>query len=289
MSKAKKLRTWGNKRPFVRNSGRNNCFRKFIFEIYGVYLTKLDNPVVLDVGAGKGNLSFLLENLSCVRTVAIEPRELDFFKLMRKYQNGAFHKTFIDDLSVKKSDFQNNLRAVHHLKICLSDNFLESLKLELHSDSLVSSDFKTQLKDSLHESSSLNWSKKGLTEHEDSVEDIETCKTINKTPKELVKELKEANEIVNIFKRTALVIGMHPDQATGVIVKLANILNVPFAVVPCCVYYKEFTKRKLNDGTLVKNYDQLKEFIKQQGDNVQEKVLEFGGKNCCIFQLPKQT
>jgi len=38
---------------------------------------------------------------------------------------------------------------------------------------------------------------------------------------------------------------MHPDQAAGPIVKYAVQYQKSFAVVPCCVYSKEFPKRKL--------------------------------------------
>ena len=35
-----------------------------------------------------------------------------------------------------------------------------------------------------------------------------------------------------------LIIGMHPDEATGEIIEYARLKNIPFAIVPCCAVGK---------------------------------------------------
>jgi hypothetical protein len=47
------------------------------------------------------------------------------------------------------------------------------------------------------------------------------------------------------LSRASLVVGMHPDQAAGAIVAFATVRGLPFALVPCCVYAKEFPRRKV--------------------------------------------
>ena len=43
----------------------------------------------------------------------------------------------------------------------------------------------------------------------------------------------------------SILVGMHSDQATEEIVDLAIMHDMPFAVVPCCVFPKLFTHRKI--------------------------------------------
>jgi len=59
----------------------------------------------------------------------------------------------------------------------------------------------------------------------------------------------------------SLIVGMHPDQATEPIVDFALSMNIPFAVVPCCVYSREFPHRRRADGARVTTYDDLIEYL----------------------------
>ena len=65
-----------------------------------------------------------------------------------------------------------------------------------------------------------------------------------------MKEVKDTtvrdfDRAMELLSECSLVLGMHPDQAAGPIVKYAVQYQKSFAVVPCCVYSKEFPKRKL--------------------------------------------
>ncbi|CAD7934678.1 unnamed protein product [Amoebophrya sp. A120] len=48
-----------------------------------------------------------------------------------------------------------------------------------------------------------------------------------------------------IIAKTDFIVAMHPDQAAEAVVDLALHLDVPFFLVPCCVYAKEFPKRHI--------------------------------------------
>mmetsp|Transcript_30837 Transcript_30837/g.99147 ORF Transcript_30837/g.99147 Transcript_30837/m.99147 type:complete len:85 (-) Transcript_30837:72-326(-) len=81
---------------------------------------------------------------------------------------------------------------------------------------------------------------------------------------------------------------MHPDQAVGDMVDYALALRKPFACVPCCVYWKEFPRRKRGDGKMVRTYEDLVEWLKAKDPNIQEDVLDFEGKNRVLWWRPPE-
>ena len=58
----------------------------------------------------------------------------------------------------------------------------------------------------------------------------------------------------------SLLAGMHPDQATEPIVDAALRLKLPFAIVPCCVFAREFPRTGV-DGFPVTTYAQLLDYL----------------------------
>jgi len=57
----------------------------------------------------------------------------------------------------------------------------------------------------------------------------------------------EKENVLDILSsgRIKLIVAFHPDQATESCIDLARVLNVPFCVVPCCVFPLEFPNRRL--------------------------------------------
>ena len=53
------------------------------------------------------------------------------------------------------------------------------------------------------------------------------------------------------WQAAAVVVGMHPDEATEPVVVEALAAGKPFAVVPCCVFPKLFPHRRTAAGKLV--------------------------------------
>ena len=60
-----------------------------------------------------------------------------------------------------------------------------------------------------------------------------------------IHEVTDPEDIRNLLMTCSVVVGMHPDQATDPIMDLAMRTGKPFACVPCCVYSKQFHKRRL--------------------------------------------
>ena len=52
-------------------------------------------------------------------------------------------------------------------------------------------------------------------------------------------------------RQSSLVLAMHPDEATYAAVDTALTVGKPFAVVPCCVFARQFPYRKTPDGRAV--------------------------------------
>jgi hypothetical protein len=82
----------------------------------------------------------------------------------------------------------------------------------------------------------------------------------------------------------SITVGIHPDQAAGDIVDFALASNKPFAIIPCCVYAKQFPKRRLENGSPVQSYDQLIQFIMQKDPSIKSTELNFQGKNILLYK-----
>jgi len=84
-----------------------------------------------------------------------------------------------------------------------------------------------------------------------------------------------------------LVVALHPDQATDAALDFALERKLPFAIVPCCVYAKEFGKRRLADGSRVTSPEQLVEYLRQRaasfGVDARVETLPFPGKNVVVY------
>ena len=79
------------RRPRVNKKGRCGHLRRFLVATFGEKV--LQNGVVLDIGGGKGELSFELENLHDARCVVIDPAALRLEKFATKMKHGWYDKT----------------------------------------------------------------------------------------------------------------------------------------------------------------------------------------------------
>ena len=82
----------GGGRKRVKKRGKCGFFRRFLIDTFGV--EALCRGPVLDVGGGRGELSFELENLNDVRCIVVEPLPMtNLSKLMHKLRSGWYHRT----------------------------------------------------------------------------------------------------------------------------------------------------------------------------------------------------
>ena len=79
------------KRARVRKRGKCGHLRRFLLDTFGLEAL-LEGPV-LDVGGGKGELSFELCNLNGVECVIVDPQPVLLSKLAHKWRGGWYHRT----------------------------------------------------------------------------------------------------------------------------------------------------------------------------------------------------
>ncbi|KAI9347294.1 hypothetical protein BDR26DRAFT_799651 [Obelidium mucronatum] len=93
--------------------------------------------------------------------------------------------------------------------------------------------------------------------------------------------------VTDEIRAASLLVGLHPDQATGAIVETAIACNLPFAVIPCCVFRDDFSDRYLKNGNPVATTMDLVEWIKEKKSpgQVQTRFLNFQGKNLVVYFL----
>ena len=90
-------------------------------------------------------------------------------------------------------------------------------------------------------------------------------------------------EVAQRLAECSVVIGLHPDGATDAIVDFALAHGKPFALLPCCVYSKSFTKRRTALGGPVRNYEQLLDYLQDKDPAIQRVQLDFDGRNIALF------
>ena len=103
------------------------------------------------------------------------------------------------------------------------------------------------------------------------------------------KITESAQTAARVLLECSLVVGLHPDQALDACVDLALALGKPFAVVPCCVYAKQHSHRRLTDGSLVRTYEQLLDWVTQRAPGCERVQLPMAGKNVLLFWSGRQA
>ena len=97
------------------------------------------------------------------------------------------------------------------------------------------------------------------------------------------------DDVGDIVRNCSMICGLHPDQATEPIVKLALRLKVPFAILPCCVMPKLFPDRKQKrHGDPVRSYSAFCQYLLDMapsGTQFTIHHLDFIGRNKVIHSL----
>jgi hypothetical protein len=90
-----------------------------------------------------------------------------------------------------------------------------------------------------------------------------------------------------LYSDCSLIVGLHPDQATEPILQLSVQQQLPFAVMPCCVFPRLFPQRRLQqaggESVPVVSYEQFVGYLVQHG-GAQQTVLDFEGANIVVYR-----
>ena len=93
------------------------------------------------------------------------------------------------------------------------------------------------------------------------------------------------DEVMQAVEGCSVLLAMHPDQATGAVVEAAIKLGKPFAIVPCCVFARQFPERFTPSGSVVSSYEDLCDWIQAQHADIRRDILPFHGRNVVLYRL----
>lgn len=91
--------------------------------------------------------------------------------------------------------------------------------------------------------------------------------------------------VVDDCCEASCIVALHPDEATEPAVDLAIRHEVPFCVIPCCVFAKLFPNRRLPDGGPVSSYENLLDYLQAKHKSIQRIALPFEGANIALWSI----
>lgn len=228
----------GSKSSRTRNKGRAAAFHVWLLERFGVDVLRR-GAGVLDVAGGAGELSFLLVNLSGVRSTVVDPRPLSLEDFARRYYAGWLHRG-------EPSGQKQPALAPGHAP-CFFDNAL--WRSALYGDG----------------------------EGPNAIVDGEGA------------SLPTWEEVRSLLRNCSAVVGMHVDAAAGAMIDYALAAHKPFAIVACCVFWKQFPQRRLLDGTAVRSYDDLVQWLAGKDPRIEVDTLDFLGRNKVVYLVQPEA
>ena len=86
-------------------------------------------------------------------------------------------------------------------------------------------------------------------------------------------------------QQRVVLVGLHPDEVTEVIIDAALAHRLPFAVVPCCVYSRLFPHRRHPDGQSVRTHERLVQYLQAKAPRIRREQLSFGGQATVLYHL----
>ena len=257
----------------IRASSRKTrvyVFREWLLERYSPILGRGD--VILDCAGGKGDLSFLLSNADEYRSVVLDPRITKNRHIVKSIQYlrdqpeeakkrevpGLPTYQPLAGLLTKFHGKQlSDLKSPQHMRILVDKELVEAVKR--YTESAGGAGFKTWEE---------YWGQALLKGKEATPlgykEEEEESSTKDGSSIQKSGPITSAKDAIDTILAAKLVVGFHPDQATDYAIELARVLGVPVAVVPCCVFPSDFPHRRMANGSKVKYYTDLIQYLKEQ-------------------------
>lgn len=249
-------------------------FRDWILHKYSCILKP--GNVILDCAGGKGDLSFLLSNADEYRSVVLDPRITKNRHIVKSIQYLRDHpeeatKRVVPGLPTYqplaallpmfKGKEVAELQCPEHMRILVDKDLVDAVK------KLVKSYKREEQDDSVGQKWEEYWSQAQLKGKEATPlgykeqEEKDSCPCDRKDGRG--GPIVSAKDAIETILEAKLIVGFHPDQATDYAIELARVLEVPYAVVPCCVFPSEFPHRRLANGSKVKCYDDLIKYLQE--------------------------
>jgi hypothetical protein len=235
----------------AKDDTRFSKFAIFLLNTFGGYEALSQKPV-LDIAGGAGGLAFELSVRHSIDCIIVDKQPVRFKAKQQRhvqFRQSCAEKLLLDN---EKSPLAQNL-----LRRFQVANDLESLQL-------------TQIQSWLQASLILDNSDKDDDYHHKS-----------ETDQSPIQELRS----ILRQKKCSILCGMHPDEATDEIIDIGLAMNIPWAVVPCCVFPNLFHSRMIH-GKPVRSYEDYCAYIRSRRKDIQEAELPFRGRNKVFYWIP---
>jgi hypothetical protein len=259
-------------------------FREFLWDVYDDYVSKGD--IILDAAGGKGDLSWLLRNVDDVDSVVVDPRVtknhiVKSVRFLREHPAEATLRAIpgrptYQPLAalIPKLNGKENFQSSRHLRILVDEDLVNAIRSFRRGEANGMDKWTLFWNEAL---------KKGRGAQPLGYREDETCSE---------GKITVAKDALETIVSAKLIVGFHPDQATDASINLAMELGIPFCVVPCCVFPADFPDRKLDDGSRVRCYTQLIEYLKAKSPSIQTAALNFHftetAKNLALYTSTQQ-
>jgi hypothetical protein len=272
--------------PSIRGASRKNrvyVFREFIHQTYGSYLK--EGSVVLDTAGGKGDLSWLLRNMDGLDSVVVDPRVTKSQHILRSIQYLREHPEQAKERAIPNRLTYQPLAALlpllggrekfdspRHLRLLVDEDLVAAIRYYKKNQEDMD-----RWEEYWKRATKKAVDAQPLGYKEETAMDDETS------------TIENALEGLRTILSTKLVLGFHPDQATDPALDLALLLGVPYCIVPCCVFPREFPHRKLVDGSRVRNYSELVHYLQEKYKPKKDKLpfhFTETSKNLVLYSLP---
>lgn len=257
---------------------------------YSSYLSETPNAIILDVAGGKGDLAWLLTNVDGFSAVVLDPRKTMHDHIVKSI---AYLRSHPDEALVRSIQNRQTYQPLASLLPRLETKELGDLKSPRHLRLYCDKDLVKAVVESEDDEVETSAWNKCLAK----VSKVPLCGNVTLQQQHQLQQNEEIDDMklsLQIIRASRLLVGFHPDQATEPIIDMALHLNIPFCVVPCCVFPSEFPDRKCvfvgagsNDGEIekeveeghetrrVKTYNEFIDYLMAKNKRIKKAALSF--------------
>lgn len=296
-------------------------FREFLLDTYGDYFFHRNNKkanddnqsylsestIILDVAGGKGDLSWLLHNVDNLHSVVMDPRRTNnhierSVEFLRQHPDECERRALRDQhtyqpIATLMAHLQRKkfvLQSPTHLRIFVDQELVDVVKtvqlLRQHqrqhhqTEDMGLLEWSTYFERAMQRSQGFvtPTGKNDFSIHSKQEDILSQTNTIT-----------DAFQALHLIESADIIVGFHPDQATDYCFQLAELLQIPVCVVPCCVFPSEFPHRRLRTGSQivpVEKHEDLIAYLLQEFPSLQTTQLDFAGtttaRNTVLYTLP---
>lgn len=260
---------------------------------------------MLQCAGGSGSLTFELAYVHGIKCTLIDPRPLKLNKLQHKHLQQAGRSAAISTLTMQQ------LQEGHVTATCTVQHCQQLPQQQLELGQAANSQTNTQQQDDYvqQQSDEDDAEQQELSQDWQEAEQQQQAGAMPPTQQHSPDVQQQAPDRPplqlwqvqawfgpdlwgtpgwrQLFSDCSIVVGLHPDQATEPILDLSVQQQLPFAVMPCCVFPRLFAHRRLQQANGVSvpvvTYEQLVGYLVQRGD-AQQTVLDFEGANILVYR-----